>query len=264
MSILRPILGGGQASSALPDGATAVTQPNTDKSNKIATTEFAWNLPAWQHLPDNTAVGGNARGANAVDWQSQRSAASQVASGLASVIGGGIGNTANSRVAWVPGGERASTRGIHGKGAWASGAFSADGDAQAGEHVLRRVTTDSGQVVLTSDGGAAGFANIVNLPPNGSALVTVMVIARQIGGAAGAIGDSACWERRQLYKRLGSGQALQVNNNGGKLFGDASTAAWALSFGVDGPNFGLTLIVQGEADKTILWVARVLSVEVIG
>jgi hypothetical protein len=42
---------------------------------------------------DSTATGGNARGANAVDWQTSRSAASQVATTF-SVISGGSNNTA--------------------------------------------------------------------------------------------------------------------------------------------------------------------------
>jgi hypothetical protein len=45
---------------------------------------------------DSTATGGNARGANAVDWQTARNASSQVASGQYSVNGGGFGNTASS------------------------------------------------------------------------------------------------------------------------------------------------------------------------
>jgi hypothetical protein len=42
----------------------------------------------------STTVGGNARGANAVDWQTTRNAATQVASGTNSVIGGGYANSA--------------------------------------------------------------------------------------------------------------------------------------------------------------------------
>ena len=52
-------------------------------------------------VTDSAATGGNARGANAVDWQTARSAASQVASGQQSVIGGGTGNTVNTAIAGV-------------------------------------------------------------------------------------------------------------------------------------------------------------------
>ena len=43
---------------------------------------------------DSTATGGNARGANAVDWQTLRASANQVASGPYAAIGGGLNNRA--------------------------------------------------------------------------------------------------------------------------------------------------------------------------
>jgi hypothetical protein len=55
-------------------------------------------------LTDSTVTGGNARGANAVDWQTTRSAASQVASGSASFVGGGGSNSATGFNATVVGG----------------------------------------------------------------------------------------------------------------------------------------------------------------
>jgi len=45
---------------------------------------------------DSTATGGNARGANAVDWQTSRTLATQVASGSYSTINGGYSNTNTS------------------------------------------------------------------------------------------------------------------------------------------------------------------------
>lgn len=53
---------------------------------------------------DSTATGGNARGTNATDWQTSRNAATQVASGIQTTIGGGINNTASGTVATVAGG----------------------------------------------------------------------------------------------------------------------------------------------------------------
>ena len=53
---------------------------------------------------DSTATGGNARGANAVDWQTGRGGASQVASGQYNVIGGGFANTASAFNSTVAGG----------------------------------------------------------------------------------------------------------------------------------------------------------------
>jgi len=52
----------------------------------------------------STAVGGNARGTNAVDWQTARGVAGQVSSGAYSSIGGGFGNSAFSFAGSVVGG----------------------------------------------------------------------------------------------------------------------------------------------------------------
>jgi hypothetical protein len=53
---------------------------------------------------DSTATGGNARGANAVDWQTSRNAANQVASNSYTVIGGGNANLCSGFNASVVGG----------------------------------------------------------------------------------------------------------------------------------------------------------------
>jgi hypothetical protein len=53
---------------------------------------------------DSTATGGNARGTNAVDWQTVRSGATQVAANTGCVIGGGSGNTASSLYSGVASG----------------------------------------------------------------------------------------------------------------------------------------------------------------
>ena len=52
----------------------------------------------------SSAVGGNARGANAVDWQTLRSTATQVASGGYSTVAGGQANLASASGAFVGGG----------------------------------------------------------------------------------------------------------------------------------------------------------------
>ena len=62
-------------------------------------------------LTDSTATGGNARGANAVDWQTSRSTAAQVASGIFSTIGGGSSNTASLTNSVVAGGNANSANG---------------------------------------------------------------------------------------------------------------------------------------------------------
>ena len=55
-------------------------------------------------VADSTTTGGNARGANAVDWQTSRGSAGQVASGFSSVIAGGLNNTTSGSQTFVGGG----------------------------------------------------------------------------------------------------------------------------------------------------------------
>ncbi len=52
----------------------------------------------------STSAGGNARGANAVDWQTLRDTAARVASATSSVVSGGSYNTANAQYGVVAGG----------------------------------------------------------------------------------------------------------------------------------------------------------------
>jgi hypothetical protein len=54
---------------------------------------------------DSAATGGNARGANAVDWQTNRSSASQVASSLGSVLAGGLSGTASGAASFLGSGQ---------------------------------------------------------------------------------------------------------------------------------------------------------------
>lgn len=57
-----------------------------------------------RNVPDGTVAGGNCRGPCATDLQSVRNDPSQVASGIASVIGGGTSNTASGNGSVVTGG----------------------------------------------------------------------------------------------------------------------------------------------------------------
>jgi hypothetical protein len=53
---------------------------------------------------DSTVTGGNARGANAVDWSTARATAAQVASGQWSTISGGVSNTVSATASNIGGG----------------------------------------------------------------------------------------------------------------------------------------------------------------
>ncbi len=132
--------------------------------------------------------------------------------------------------------------------------------------MLRRQTGDATPGRLTADGAAPGGANSVNLPANATYLVRLMVVARQVAGAAGTPGESAGWTVEALVRRGASPAATAVVGGGsGALapaFADAGAAAWRLAIAADTANGGIAVSGAGEANKTVYWVARVLSVEV--
>jgi hypothetical protein len=61
----------------------------------------------------SSSTGGNARGANAVDWQTNRNSAGQVASGGQSVINGGLQNSAPGGQSTVAGGQSNTASGTN-------------------------------------------------------------------------------------------------------------------------------------------------------
>lgn len=278
---------------------------------RAAVEEVLWAarlLPVAQRA-DGTAANGNARGADATDLQTARlqpaavasgqgstisggnnntasgqeasvgGGASNAASGSRAAIGGGLANVADGVTAWVPGGDRASARGHTGRGAWASGRFSVNGDAQAGEFVLRALTSDATPARMTANGAAPSAANTVNLPNNGTYRIKMMVVAQQTGGTAGTAGDCASWELDCLVRRganaaatafvggiaQAAGGTIVVMAAGGLLAAhlrDVAAGPWRVSVDADTTNGGVAITAIGEANKTIRWAARILSVEV--
>jgi hypothetical protein len=93
-------IGSGYANKILITGAATTVSPSiqaTGTDTDIPLVLQPKGTGALQaQLTDSTATGGNARGANAVDWQTARASASQVASGQYSVVGGGYGNIASN------------------------------------------------------------------------------------------------------------------------------------------------------------------------
>ena len=101
------------------------------------------------HVPDSGTGGGNARGTNAVDWQTTRSAATQVASGANATISGGTGNTSSGLQTTVLGGSGNTATGNQaiagGNGVGATGTWSV---------ALGRLTLADGGASLATGFGA--------------------------------------------------------------------------------------------------------------
>ena len=113
---------------------------------------------------DSTATGGNARGANAVDWQTARGAASQVASGSNSVLVGGQNNTSSSYTSFLGGGANNYSQ--------ASNSF-----VGAGNSNLVNLAGNYAAIVAGNGNTVQGYANFIgagssNSGTSGSAVTT--------------------------------------------------------------------------------------------
>lgn len=95
------------------------------------------------HVPDSGTAGGNARGANAVDWQTTRGAATAVASGATSTVSGGIGNRASATSSTVVGGINNNS----------TGSYSVSGG-------YTNTASDQGTVALGYQANASAFGSV--------------------------------------------------------------------------------------------------------
>jgi len=249
-SNLRATIGGGNSNAASGGAATIAGGDGNTASGT------------------NSAVGGGSSNTASNTSATVAGGATNAASQGYSTVGGGNNNSANGGTSWIPGGSYGNTRSTLSRGAWGAGRFATSGDAQAGEFVLRRQTTDATASALTADAAAAGASNGVILPNSGTYLVRALVTARQTGGAAGTAGDSAGWTVDCLVKRGASAAATSVVGGGGAAiapaYSDAGAAGWRLAVAADTTNGALGLTGTGEASKNINWVARVLSAEAVG
>jgi hypothetical protein len=131
-------------------------------------------------FPDNLVAGGNARGANATDWQTVRTAANQVASGPQATIGGGISNVANSNFATISGGWEniANAAGATVGGGSQNTASGSRGTVGGGS-----TNTASGQNAAVS-GGIANAASATNSTVAGGNTNGATAIGATVSGGA--------------------------------------------------------------------------------
>jgi hypothetical protein len=142
--------------------------------------------------PDGTAVGGNARGSRAVDFQMVRATAAQVASGLQSFIGAGSSNTVSAQNSVVCGGlsNSVSTE----TSAIVSGGYNSITTSNFSFLGAGRGNLVSGRAAVICSGGnnenTAGFANIASAL-NSGILCGDKTVADRYGMQAHANGSFA-------------------------------------------------------------------------
>lgn len=238
-------------------------------------------------LPDSAVAGGNKRGSRAVDLQTSRSVATEVASGNCSVIcggrgttasgnyttaAGGNGNTASGSMASVVGGRSntasgsysvaggyaANTRALYGMAAIASGRFGTQGDAQRGQYILRGLTTDATAKVLTANQAAAGASNQVVLPNNSAYCFTARIVSHRTDVVSG-LTHRAVWVIEGVVVRDANAASVVVSSAVNTI---TNTPGWTIAAAADTTNGCVKFTFTGVAAQTVRTVAVVTTTEV--
>lgn len=163
----------------------------------------------------------------------------------------GASNTASGYSSFAHG---SNSKAAHrGKKAFASGQFSAVGDAQGGQFILRVSTTDATPTVLSTD--------------NGSSLSTAQIIAASdtcitFDGTITAMQNGA-----QSYASWRI-EGLLVNDGGTTTLANSAitviqnSSSWGMALSADNTNNALSITGTGEASHNIRWVANIRTTEV--
>jgi hypothetical protein len=225
--------------------------------------------------PDGTATGGNARGANAIDLQTSRLSASQVASGTNAVVIGAQ-NTASTNLfgSVAIGYQCEAAQGVAlGRGsrvtsslagtaigwnsladrpmfAHATGLFISSGDAQRARFVLRCKTTTNAAVEMALD-GATTYLGI----PSGKVIAcTINISGVKSDGSA-----VAHYVRQYAVKNVG-GTSSEVYAP--VTIGTDNAAGTVIALSANNGDDTLRIAVTGIAAETWRWVASVDAVEI--
>ena len=236
----------------VPDNATA--SPNNTVNNAAiqatgGTTNVSLSLVPkgtgafCLAVPDATAAGGNARGANAVDLQTARTAAAQVASGANAAILGGTGGTASGANAVVLGSARATASGqsalVQGEDSTASGSHS----VAIG---LYSRATNYAAVSIGVNGLASGNQSIA-ISYGGGATAS--------GQSSVALGSDSLANRQQMEAYATGGFVASA--------GDAQAVRWVLRNKTTDGTTAVTLFTNGSSVRCLLTSGKILHAQVM-
>jgi hypothetical protein len=139
-----------------------------------------------------------------------------------------------------------------GKFAYASGQFSAKGDAQGGTFILRSDTTDATAEALTTNNSTAASTNQIVAANDTCITFSGTVVAMQNGAQS-----YGSWEVRGLLVNDGGTTTLPVFN-----ISEIGSSGWKVNLYADNTNNALKVQVTGVAATNIRWVAHIATSEV--
>ena len=187
------------------------------------------------------------------------------ASGSNSVILGGGSNTASGQHCYIFGQNSTASENYTiatgyyakaaevGKLARATGRFSADGDAQGGQFILRADTTDATATVLTTNNSTAGTTNQIVAASDTCITFDGTITAMQNGAQA-----YASWRIEGLL--VNDGGTTTLANSATTVISNSSS--WGMALSADNTNNALAISCTGEAAHNVRWVANIRTTEV--
>jgi hypothetical protein len=140
-----------------------------------------------------------------------------------------------------------------GKIAFAAGIFAVTGDAQGGQFILRRLTTDATPKTLSTTGGNGGASNQIVANSDTAITFDGTITAMQNGAQA-----YASWRIEGLL--VNDGGTTTLANSATTVIQNSSN--WGMALSADNTNNALAITCTGEASHNIRWVANIRTTEV--
>jgi hypothetical protein len=248
-------------------------------------------------IADSTVTGGNKRGTNSVDLQTNRSTASQVVSGNNSFSAGyrntvtstgsaGIGflNTVGGTTAMALGtsnttsgvaavaigsgnsatgassiatGQQSVTGALQGRSVHSSGQIAVGGDSQYSMWDVKASTTDATTTLLTLGGLASGSTTRILLPNNTAYGFTGIIVGKQTAST-----NCVAWEIKGLIVR-GVGVGTTTLKGSPTITAIDNTAGWGTpTVTADTATGCLAISVVGLAATNIRWDCTLRTTEI--
>lgn len=158
-------------------------------------------------------------------------------------------------------GTGANTRNLYGAFAYSTGAvFNTFGDSQTVLYIAKATTSTNTPEVMTFDGQVATTVNQVILPNNSTYFFSIHLVARR----SDADNESAAYKIEGCIDRNANAASTALVGTPVKTILSEDSTAWDVSVSADTTNGGLAITVTGENSKTIYWVAKIDTVQVIG
>ncbi len=241
----------GNSTSTTDDYATVAGGSGNNAANAYSVVTGGLNNLA---NADNSFVGGGQSNQVNSSYGAISGGMSNLSKGQYGTIGGGYLNVISATNSTIPGGYQAQTT-HYGEMAYASGAFTNAGDAQATTYVLRGVTL-------------SGNGNTTELHLDGSSQQLTIANNRVVAFDAQIVAVDADGTNAASYHIVGS--VKNISGSSIALVGTPQTTAfedasnWNASVGVDNVNDALIINVTGDTANghAVLWVATVRATEV--